>query len=111
MGIDMTYHDRRLARRLEDPEFRIEYERSQREIAQVDTVMRMLDGLRQEAGKSKAQLARDIDKNPASIRRLFSSEVNPELKTIVAMAEALDAEIIVRPRRRQRRRQMRAAAA
>jgi DNA-binding phage protein len=111
MGIDMSYRDRRLAQRLENPEFRAEYERSQREIAQVDAVMQMLDDLRLEAGKSKAQLARDIDKNPASVRRLFSSEVNPELKTIAAMAEALDAEIIVKPKRRSRRRTIRTAAA
>ena len=111
MGVDMSYHDRRLARRLEDPEFRAEYERSQRAIAQIDAVMQMLDDLRQEAGKSKAQLAREIDKNPASVRRLFSSEVNPELKTIVAMAEALDAELVVKPLRRSRRRDMRPAAA
>ncbi len=111
MSIDMSYRDRRLAERLEDPEFRVEYERSQREIAQVDAVMRMLDGLRLEAGKSKAQLAREIDKNPASVRRLFTSEVNPELKTIVAMAEALDAEVVIRPRRRSRRRSLRPTAA
>lgn len=104
MSPDMTYRDRRLAQRLQDPAFRVEYERSQREIAQVDAVMRMLDDLRQEAGKSKAQLAREIDKNPASVRRLFSSEVNPELKTIVALAEALGAEVIVKPRRKAPRR-------
>jgi DNA-binding phage protein len=104
MGIDITYRDRRLAARLEDPEFRTEYERAQREISQIDSLMQMLDDLREAAGKSKAQLARDIDKNPASIRRLFTSEANPELKTIVAIAEALDAEVIVKPRRRSRRR-------
>jgi DNA-binding phage protein len=111
MSTDMSYRDRRLAQRLEDPEFRAEYERSQREIAQVDAVMRMLDDLRLEAGKSKAQLARDIHKHPASVRRLFTSEVNPELKTIAAMADALDAEIVVKPRRRHHRNKLRAAAA
>lgn len=111
MSTDISYRDRRLAQRLEDPEFRAEYERAQREIAQIDSLMQKLDCLREEAGMSKAQLAREIDKNPASIRRLFTSEANPELKTIVAIAEALDAEVIVKPRRAKRRRQSVPAAA
>ena len=109
MSVDMSYRDRRLAQRLEDPEFREHYERAERQIAQIDSLMQMLDVLRESAGKSKAQLARDIDKNPAAIRRLFSSEVNPELKTVVALAEALDADVVIRPRRRAQRR-LRAAA-
>jgi DNA-binding phage protein len=103
VSTDTTYRDRRLAERLKDREFRQEYRRAQREIAQVDAVMRMLDALREHAGMSKAQLAREVKKNPASIRRLFTSEVNPELKTVAAMAEALDAEIVVRPRKRRSR--------
>jgi len=89
---------------MDDPAFRAEYESAQRQIAQIDAVMRRLDALREEAGKSKAQLARDIDKNPATVRRLFSSEVNPELKTLVAIAEALDADLVVKPRSRRRKR-------
>jgi DNA-binding XRE family transcriptional regulator len=103
MGTDMSYRDRRLAQRLEDPGFREEYERAQRQISQIDAVMRQLDNLREEAGKSKAQLAREIDKNPASVRRLFTSEVNPELRTLVAIAEALDADLVVRRRKRRSR--------
>lgn len=104
MGIDVSYRARRLAERLEDPDFRAEYERSQREIAQVDTIMQVLDELRADAGLSKATLARSIGRNPASVRRWFTSEVNPELKIVVAMADALDAEILIRPRRRRRQR-------
>lgn len=102
MTIDTGYRERRLAERLLDPVFRAEYERAQRQIAQVDSVMRVLDELRIEAGMSKAQLAREIGKNPASVRRLFTSEVNPELKTVVAMAEALGADIVIRRPRRAR---------
>jgi transcriptional regulator with XRE-family HTH domain len=60
--------------------------------------MRMLDHLREEAGFSKAELARQIGKDPASVRRLFTAQVNPELKTIVALAQALDAEVQIVPR-------------
>jgi DNA-binding phage protein len=91
--LDTSYHDRRLSRRLEeDPEFREEYERASREVAAIDNIVHMLDDLRDAWGLSKAELAREIGKNPASIRRLLTSRGNPELRTIVAMATALDAE-------------------
>jgi ribosome-binding protein aMBF1 (putative translation factor) len=91
--LDTGYYRRRRAADLEDPEFREEYERVRAEIAQVDAVIRQLDRLRVEAGCSKAELARRIGKDPATIRRLFSAEVNPELKTVAALATALGAEI------------------
>jgi ribosome-binding protein aMBF1 (putative translation factor) len=93
---DPGHHDRRLARRLsEDPEFRSEFERQRRQIDQVDTVVRRLDEIREEAGISKAALARAIGKEPSSIRRLFSADVNPELKTVAAVADALGARVEV----------------
>ena len=94
--LDTTYHDRRVARRLkEDPEFRAEFERQRREIAQIDAVVRQLDELREEAGMSKAELARAIGKEPSSIRRFFTADVNPELKTVAAVADILGAEVRV----------------
>ena len=98
------YHDRRLARRLEDPAFRAEYGRQRREIDSVDSIVRMLDALREQHGLSKADLARAIDKNPASVRRLLTAPVNPELRTVVAIAEALDAEVQIVPRKPARSR-------
>lgn len=96
---DTAYHDRRLARRLrEDPEFRAGFERQRREIIAVDAIVNRLDALRVEHGMSKAQLARAIDKNPAAIRRLLTASGNPELRTVVAMAEALGAEVKIVPR-------------
>jgi ribosome-binding protein aMBF1 (putative translation factor) len=95
-ALDTTHHDRRLARKLkEDPEFRTEYERQRREIAQIDAVVRRLDELREEAGMSKAELARAIGKEPSSIRRFFTADVNPELKTVAAVADILGAEVRV----------------
>ena len=96
---DTGYHDRRLARRLqEDPEFRAEFERQQREIAAIDQIVSRLDSLRAEHGMSKADLARAIDKNPAVVRRLLTASGNPELRTVVAMAEALGAEVKIVPK-------------
>jgi DNA-binding phage protein len=100
---DTSLHDRWLAEQLEDPEFRAEYERERREIAVIDDIVNALDHLRVESGLSKADLAREIGKHPASVRRLLTAPGNPELRTIVAIADVLDAEIKVVPRKRPRR--------
>lgn len=64
--------------------------------------MQSLDDLRINAGLSKADLAREIGRNDAVVRRLFTARVNPELRTVAALAAALDAEIRIVPRRRRR---------
>jgi DNA-binding phage protein len=103
--LDTGHHDRRLARRLrEDPEFRAEFERQRTEIAAIDAIVNKLDALRAEHGMSKADLARAIHKNPAAVRRLLTASGNPELRTVVAMAEALDAEVQIVPRKKPGRR-------
>jgi len=99
---DTSYHKRRHASRMQDAEFRREYERASAQIEQVDAVMRQLDDLRAEAGLSKAELARSIGKNPAALRRLFTAQVNPELKTVAALASALDADVRIIPRKHRR---------
>lgn len=92
--LDTSRHDRRLARRLEeDAAFKEEFERERRQIDQVDRVIRRLDQMREMAKMSKADLARAIGKEPSSVRRLFTAEVNPELKTVAAVADALGARI------------------
>lgn len=97
-----SYHDQRLAKRMEDPEFRREFEREMAEITAVDAIVNALDELRVAEGMSKADLARGIGKNPASIRRLLTLDgANPELRTIVALANALDADIRIVPRDRR----------
>lgn len=90
---------------MEDPEFRAEYERARREIDQVDSVIRQLDQLREEAGLTKAELARHIGRDPSSIRRLFTAKANPELLLVASIAEDLSAEIRIVPRKSKSRRQ------
>ena len=108
---DTSFHDRRLARRLkEDPEFQVEYERQRREIAAIDAIVHKLDALREQSGMTKAELARAIGKNPAAVRRLLTASGNPELRTVVAMAEALGAEVCIVTRRAPRRRSRAQAA-
>lgn len=108
--LDTSYHDQRLARLLEDPEFKAEYERQRRAIAAIDAIVNSLDALRAEHDLSKAELARAIDKNPASVRRLLTAKGNPELATVVAIADALDADVVVVPRKKTSRRRKAVAA-
>jgi DNA-binding phage protein len=108
---DTSIHERWLEGQMQDPEFRTEFERARREIDVIDAIVNALDGLRAEHGMSKAQLAREIGKNPASIRRLLTAPANPELRTVVAIADALDADIMVVPRETARGRKRRKSGA
>lgn len=99
MPPDTDYAEAYLAERLQDPEFRDAHERSRREIAIVDALVNRLDELRVDRRMTKAALARAIGKNPAAIRRLLTASGNPELKTFVALANALDADLVLVPRR------------
>lgn len=102
--LDTSLHERRRTRRMQDPKFRDAYERSLREIEQTDGVIRALDKLRADLGISKAELARRIDRNASSIRRLFTaSGARPELRLVAAIADALGAEVKVAPKKRARR--------
>jgi DNA-binding XRE family transcriptional regulator len=108
---DTSYHDRRLARKLEDPEFRAGFERQKRELETIDGIVNELDSLREKHGLTKAELARAIGKNPAAIRRLLTAPANPELRTVVALADALDADVRIVPRARNTRRRSKVAHA
>jgi ribosome-binding protein aMBF1 (putative translation factor) len=94
------FHERRKAERMREAEFRVEYERARGEIALIDGVVRSLDELRESKGTSKTDLARRIGRNPSSIRRLFTARSNPELRLVVQIANDLDADIVVVPRRK-----------
>jgi DNA-binding phage protein len=93
-----SFHDRRLKRQMQDPEFKAEYERQLRAIKAVDELVNAVDGLREENNLSKAEVARMIDKNPASVRRPLTASGNPELKTVIAMADVLGADVKIVPR-------------
>jgi ribosome-binding protein aMBF1 (putative translation factor) len=97
--LDVGVHERRRERRMQDPEYRAAYERAAREVAQTDAVIQQLDSLRADLGISKAELARRVNRNASSVRRLFTAgQVRPELPLIVALADALGAELRVVPR-------------
>lgn len=87
-----------LARDLEDPEFLREYVVESMRIATIDDVVNAIDDAREAAGLSKAELARAIQKEPATIRRLLSGDnSNPTLGTLAEVAAALGLRITVEP--------------
>lgn len=87
-----------LARDLEDAEFLRDYVVESMRIATIDQVVNTIDDAREAAGLSKAELARAIQKEPASIRRLLSSDnSNPTLGTLAEVAAALGLRITVEP--------------
>lgn len=102
--LDVSLHEHRRARRMQDTDYRQAYERAARELAQTDAVIRELDALRVDLGMSKAELAGRVNRNASSVRRLFTaSQARPELPLIAALADALGAELWVVPRPARRR--------
>ena len=99
MAATRTGAERYFDERLEDAEYREVYDDTRKRIRQVDVVIRAFDERRKELGLTKAELARRAGVKPEAIRRLFSAdEPNPTLKTLVALASALDLELRPAPR-------------
>jgi transcriptional regulator with XRE-family HTH domain len=87
-----------LASDLQDPEFLREYVAESIRIATIDRIVNELDTARTAAGLTKADLARAINSEPATVRRLFSSShVNPTLGTLAEVAAALGMRIVLEP--------------
>ena len=94
-----TGAERYFAERRGDPEYGRCFEAVRRRIAQVDQLVRALDERREELGLTTAELARRADLAPEVVRRLFSIDSpNPTATTLVALAEALDLEVVPRLR-------------
>jgi transcriptional regulator with XRE-family HTH domain len=87
-----------LAQDLKDPQFLREYVTQSIRIATIDRIVNELDGAREAAGLSKAELARAINSEPATVRRLFSvGHVNPTLGTLAEVAAALGMRVVLEP--------------
>ncbi|MCL4446347.1 MAG: helix-turn-helix domain-containing protein [Actinobacteria bacterium] len=83
---------------LKDPEFLREYVRESVRIATIDQLVNALDDAREVVGLSKADLARAISVEPATVRRLFSADhVNPTLGTLAEVAAALGMRVTLEP--------------
>ena len=85
-----------IASDVEDPEFLREYITQSIRIATIDAVINALDEARVSEGLTKAELARAIGAEPATVRRLFSAgAANPTLGTLAEVAAALGLRITV----------------
>ena len=87
-----------LADDLQDPEFRRHYLLQTERVAAIDRVVNQLDDVRESLGLSKADLARAIQRTPATVRRLLTSKsVNPEFAVVVQMAAVLGYRLTLEP--------------
>src|ERR1700691_2280149 len=87
-----------LAQDLKDPQFLREYVAESVRIATIDRIVNELDAAREAVGLSKAELARTINSEPATVRRLFSAgHVNPTLGTLAEGAAALGMRVVLEP--------------
>ena len=83
---------------LESPEFAREFALQSVRIATIDAIINQLDEARESRGLSKAELARMVGSDPASVRRLFSStSANPTLGTVAEVAAALGLRVRLEP--------------
>lgn len=87
-----------LAKDLEDPDFLREFIVESVRVRAIDQMMNQLEDARDEAGISKADLARSINAKPAAIRRLLSSKnTNPTLGTLSEVAAVLGYSVTLTP--------------
>jgi len=97
VGVRSVFWDD-LAGDIENPQFLREFIAESVRIATVDSVINALDAARVSEGLSKAELARAIGTEPATIRRLFTVGLaNPTLGTLAAVAAALGLRIGIEP--------------
>ena len=96
-----------LAEDLKDPQFLREYVAQSVRVATIDRIVNELDSAREAAGLSKAELARAINTEPATVRRLFSAgHVNPTLGTLAEVAAALGMRVVLEPLAEEDRREI-----
>ncbi|MGI9186192.1 MAG: helix-turn-helix domain-containing protein [Gaiellales bacterium] len=93
-----TYFERLRAEIDADPVRRERAAAFRRQIDMVDDLMLGIDDRRIELGMSKAELARRVNRDASSIRRLFTSGGIPEINLVAALAEAVGMRITLHPR-------------
>jgi ribosome-binding protein aMBF1 (putative translation factor) len=101
MAKPRTGAERYIATQKRDPAFREAHGEAARRIRQIDELIGALDDARERRGLTKAELARRAGMSPVVVRRVFTAEgATPTAATLVALADALDVELVARPTRR-----------
>lgn len=84
-----------------NPEYERAYKEATATVQAIDHLVRSIDERRQELGLSKAELARKAGLPPEAVRRLFSMRSpNPTATTLIALARALELDLVAEPRTR-----------
>jgi transcriptional regulator with XRE-family HTH domain len=87
-----------LQKELEDPEFLREYIIESVRVSAIDNLINQLNDARDDAGLTKADLARAVNMKPAVVRRMLSSKnANPTLGTLAEIAAALGLAVSLTP--------------
>lgn len=94
---DKSVFEQDLKLQMQDPEFKVLYERELQTIREVDAFINALDQTRIDLGMTKAHLARQISTDPVVIRRLFSTRGNPTLSRVIEIASALGLKLTLAP--------------
>lgn len=84
---------------LADPDFLRAYVTNWVRVTTTDSIINGLDDARQAAQLTKAALARAINADPSTLRRLFvaGSHPNPTIGTVAEMASALGMRLTLEP--------------
>lgn len=82
-----------------DPEYEHAYQDAAATVRAIDELVRSIDERREARGLSKAELARRAGLPPEAVRRLFTMRSpNPTATTLVALASALELDLVAEPR-------------
>lgn len=99
--------DQYLSNELRDPKFRDLYKRQVKLLKSEQRLLAAIDHAREKQQLSKAELARRTGKQLPAVSRLLSPNrsraANPRLATLLEIIDAVDLQIEVRPRTKQRR--------
>lgn len=93
-----TGAERYFEKQRKNPEYERAYQEASATVRAIDELVRSIDRCREERGLSKAELARQAGLPPEAVRRLFTMRSpNPTATTLVALARALDVELVAEP--------------
>lgn len=99
-----TGAERYFEKQRENPEYERAYKEAAATVRAIDKLVRSIDVRREERGLSKAELARQAGLPPEAVRRLFTMRSpNPTATTLVALARALELDLIAEPRTKRAR--------
>jgi ribosome-binding protein aMBF1 (putative translation factor) len=94
-----TGAERYFERQRTNPEYESAYQEAAATVRAIDELVRSIDIRREERGLSKAELARQAGLPPEAVRRLFTMRSpNPTATTLVALARALELDLVAEPR-------------